>query len=57
VVVPADPAAPPGLDQLRSHVRRTLPAAAAPRELEIVTEIPLLASGKPDLATLAGAGR
>jgi o-succinylbenzoate---CoA ligase len=57
VVVPADPAAPPTLDQLRAHVRRTMPASAAPREVEIVTEIPMLASGKPDLATLAGAGR
>jgi o-succinylbenzoate---CoA ligase len=57
VVVPADPAHPPSLDELRAHVRRTLPAAAAPREVQIVAEIPLLASGKPDLATLAGAGR
>jgi o-succinylbenzoate---CoA ligase len=57
VVVPADPAAPPSLDQLRAHVRQTMPASAAPREVEIVTEIPMLASGKPDLATLAGAGR
>jgi O-succinylbenzoic acid--CoA ligase len=57
VVVPADPAAPPSLDTLRAHVRQTMPASAAPREVEIVTEIPMLASGKPDLATLAGAGR
>jgi O-succinylbenzoic acid--CoA ligase len=52
VVVPADPAAPPGLDGIRAHVRRSLPAAAAPGELVLVAAIPLLPSGKPDLAGL-----
>lgn len=52
VVVPADPAAPPGLGMLRAHVRRVLPPSAAPRELMLVTEMPLLPSGKPDLQAL-----
>jgi o-succinylbenzoate---CoA ligase len=52
VVVPADPAAPPDLGLLRDHVRRTLPASAAPRELVLVEELPLLPSGKPDLRAL-----
>jgi O-succinylbenzoic acid--CoA ligase len=52
VVVPADPAAPPDLRLLREHVRRVLPASAAPRELRIVSEIPLLPTGKLDLRRL-----
>jgi O-succinylbenzoic acid--CoA ligase len=52
VVVPADPAAPPDLGLLRAHVRRVLPASAAPRELRVVPELPLLPSGKPDLRRL-----
>src|SRR3954470_5867031 len=40
------------LEQLREHVRSTLPAHAAPRALELVPEIPLLASGKPDRVRL-----
>jgi o-succinylbenzoate---CoA ligase len=52
VVVPADPAAPPDLGVLREHVRRVLPASAAPRELRIVPEIPLLPTGKLDLRRL-----
>jgi O-succinylbenzoic acid--CoA ligase len=52
VVVPADPAAPPGLGALREHVRRVLPPAAAPRELMLVPEMPLLPSGKPDVLAL-----
>jgi o-succinylbenzoate---CoA ligase len=52
VVVPADPAAPPDLGFLRTHVRRTLPASAAPRELVLVEELTLLPSGKPDLRAL-----
>jgi len=42
------------LDELRDHVRATLPAHAAPRAVELVTEIPLLASGKPDRVRLRG---
>ncbi|MGI5228900.1 AMP-binding protein [Actinoallomurus iriomotensis] len=40
------------LEQLRDHVRATLPAHAAPRAVELVPEIPLLASGKPDRVRL-----
>ncbi|MCP9976797.1 AMP-binding protein [Actinomadura madurae] len=51
VVVPAA-ARPPDLAELRAFVRETMPAHAAPRELELVDAIPLLASGKPDRARL-----
>jgi O-succinylbenzoic acid--CoA ligase len=40
------------LDELRDHVRTTLPAHAAPRAVELVAEIPMLASGKPDRVRL-----
>jgi o-succinylbenzoate---CoA ligase len=58
-VVPADPARPPRLDDLRSGVRGALPAHAAPRRLVVVPEMPLLASGKPDKGALRriGSGR
>jgi len=63
VVVPDDPAHPPVLPALRAAVARRLPRYAAPRALVLVAELPLLASGKPDLAALrelsgdcAGAG-
>lgn len=52
VVVPVDPAAPPSLESLRARVREQLPPYAAPRELEIKKALPLLSSGKPDLAAL-----
>ena len=55
VVVPADPSAPPTLAELRAYARDRLPPAAAPRELDLVARIPLLASGKPDRAALIGA--
>jgi O-succinylbenzoic acid--CoA ligase len=54
VVVPADPDVPPELGVLRAHVRLTLPASAAPGELVLVDELPLLPSGKPDLRALRG---
>jgi O-succinylbenzoic acid--CoA ligase len=56
VVVPADPAAPPTLDALRAHARGRLPGYAAPRAVELVAQIPLLASGKPDLERLRDPG-
>ena len=40
------------LDELRDHARATLPPHAAPRAVELVPEIPLLASGKPDRVRL-----
>ncbi|MFJ9552499.1 AMP-binding protein [Nocardiopsis sp. NPDC101807] len=55
VVVPADPDAPPTLEQLRAWVRERLPSYAAPRELDLRGSLPMLASGKPDLVALRGA--
>jgi len=54
VVVPGDPAHPPTLQALRAAVAQRLPHYAAPRALVLVAEVPLLASGKPDLAALRG---
>jgi O-succinylbenzoic acid--CoA ligase len=50
VVVPGGHA--PSLAELRDWVRAVLPVHAAPRELELVEALPLLPSGKPDLASL-----
>ena len=52
VVVPANPADPPGLELLRIHVRGTLPRYARPSEVVLTEAIPVLPSGKPDLAAL-----
>jgi O-succinylbenzoic acid--CoA ligase len=54
VVVPADPSEPPGLELLRTHVRARLPRYACPSEVVLTEAIPLLPSGKPDLAALKG---
>jgi o-succinylbenzoate---CoA ligase len=48
VIVAADPAHPPTLEDLRKVVRAELPAAAAPRAFLLVSAIPMLPSGKPD---------
>ncbi|WP_262401965.1 AMP-binding enzyme [Actinomadura sp. CNU-125] len=60
VVVPSGGAAgtagAPALAELRAFVRETMPAHAAPRELELVERIPLLPSGKPDRVRLRGPG-
>ncbi|MGW5755016.1 o-succinylbenzoate--CoA ligase [Nocardia rhamnosiphila] len=50
-VVPA-PGSAPTLDELRDHVLAELDAVAAPRELTLVDEIPLLGPGKPDRGAL-----
>src|SRR5690606_1750997 len=52
VAVPADPARPPVLADLRAHVKRHLPPYAAPKELVLLPHLPLLPNGKPDLAAL-----
>jgi O-succinylbenzoic acid--CoA ligase len=52
IVVPTTPAAPPSLRDLQTHVRQRLPGYAAPKSLILAPEIPLLASGKPDLVAL-----
>jgi o-succinylbenzoate---CoA ligase len=51
-VVPADPAQPPGLDDLRSIVRQALSARAAPKQVFVMPVFPQLPSGKPDRAAL-----
>ncbi|NUS07013.1 MAG: AMP-binding protein [Nonomuraea sp.] len=51
-VVPADPAAPPTLAQLRAFCRDRLPAYAAPRDLRLLPALPLLPNGKTDLVRL-----
>jgi len=55
VVVPDDPADPPGLELLRIHVRGRLPRYACPSEVVLTRAIPVLASGKPDLASVKDA--
>jgi len=52
VVVPADPSDPPSLELVRKHVRERLPRYACPSELVLTDAIPVLPSGKPDLAKL-----
>jgi O-succinylbenzoic acid--CoA ligase len=54
IVVPADPASPPTLDQLRAHAKTALPAFCAPRELRLVSAIPRTALGKPRRDLLGG---
>ena len=53
VVVPYDPGAPPMLEELRDHVRQTLPAHAAPTVLQVVLTLPRTASGKVRRADLS----
>jgi O-succinylbenzoic acid--CoA ligase len=52
VVVPADPADPPTLELLRLHVRERLPRYAAPSRVVVVDAVPMLPSGKHDIAQL-----
>lgn len=46
VVVPADPAAPPSLTELRAWTRSQLPAAFAPQRLRVVGRLPRTDLGK-----------
>lgn len=46
VVVPADPAAPPSLAELRAAARDRLPSPAAPKELVVVASLPRTSLGK-----------
>jgi o-succinylbenzoate---CoA ligase len=52
VVAPTDPADPPTLELLRLHVRERLPRYAAPSRVVMVDAVPMLPSGKHDLARL-----
>jgi O-succinylbenzoic acid--CoA ligase len=56
VVVPADPLEPPSVELLRTHVSARLPRYACPSEVVLREAIPVLPSGKPDLAALKVAG-
>src|SRR6201999_102426 len=51
-VVPTDPAAPPGLDELRQWVRERLADYKAPDRLEILDDLPLTAMLKVARAAL-----
>ncbi len=55
VVVPTDSAAPPSLDALKAHVRLTMPAFAAPKQLRYADHIPRTATGKVARASLSAA--
>jgi o-succinylbenzoate---CoA ligase len=48
MIVIADGADPPALEDIRASVRQHLPRYAAPQAMVIVAEVPMLASGKPD---------
>ncbi len=52
VVVAADPSDPPPLELLRLHVRERLPRYAAPSRVVMTDVIPMLPSGKHDIARL-----
>lgn len=45
-IIAADPTAPPTLEVLREHVKATLPAYAAPRDVWVVDSFPRTSSGK-----------
>lgn len=51
-VVPADPARPPDPATVRAAARDLLSGAQAPKEVIVVTELPLLGVGKPDRGAL-----
>ncbi|MBC7300254.1 MAG: o-succinylbenzoate--CoA ligase [Nocardia sp.] len=52
VAIVAAPGAAPTLDELRAHVVAELDSIAAPRELAVLSEIPLRGPGKPDRVAL-----
>jgi o-succinylbenzoate---CoA ligase len=52
IVIPADRRDPPDVKLLRTHASGVLPRYAFPSEVVLVDTIPLLPSGKPDLARL-----
>jgi o-succinylbenzoate---CoA ligase len=49
-IVPCDQS--PSLEDIRSHVKETMPAHCAPRRIEIVSEIPRTSLGKPQRVEL-----
>jgi non-ribosomal peptide synthetase component E (peptide arylation enzyme) len=53
VVVPADAAAPPALDELRRHASATIAHHKLPEGLVVVDQLPLTAMQKVDRRRLA----
>lgn len=53
-VVPAEPAAPPGLEELRAFAREELAGPKLPREVVVVASIPRTPGGKPLRRLLPG---
>lgn len=53
LIVPSDPTVPPTLDDLRAHVKSTLPAFCAPRRVVTCHRIPRTTLGKIQRAGLA----
>jgi O-succinylbenzoic acid--CoA ligase len=51
-IVPVDASEPPAVATLRAAVRERAGAAAAPKQIAVLGEIPLRGPGKPDLRTL-----
>ena len=52
IVVASDPSTPPTLDDLREHVKQTLPAYCAPRRIELVDALPRTTLGKVERRSL-----
>ena len=52
VIVPSDPAMPPSLEQIRNHVKQTLPAYCAPHRIELVDALPRTSLGKVERRSL-----
>ena len=46
IIVAADASQPPTLDELRDHVKQTLPAYCAPRRIELLDSLPRTPLGK-----------
>ena len=57
VVVPTDPREPPTIDELRSWIRAELPVWSAPKELDLVEQLPTTALGKVRRSLLRDGGR
>jgi O-succinylbenzoic acid--CoA ligase len=55
-VVPADPARPPSLGDVRAWARERMPAFLAPREMVVVDTLPRTALGKVPRRSLTGRG-
>lgn len=52
LVVPTNPATPPSLEELREHIKQSLPAYCAPRRIELVDALPRTPLGKVERKSL-----